>query len=523
MPIPKEILAVKRPANTVVTVYGKNKDQYGVRQRTGCKYENGKRIPITGPTIGHIVNGEYVPIPTQELLDVSSMSIELKDWASVIYCDSLFKDIMNELLAVYTKDDAEKIYCISILRVCEPGIKNSGLKEAYESSFLSELYPKVALSKNTVSTFLNNLGKAASHIVTFMKNRAATVAIDHHLLIDGTLKSNESIVNSLSNFSRKARIKGSRDISVLFAFDLEKMEPICSKCFPGNMLDSTAYEEFLTENNITSGLVVGDKGFPESAAHVYFTNNPNLHYLNPIKRNSKVIKRHNMLEFTGILLGYEGITYRKEKCVGTDKWLYSYRDSYQAAQEEKDWLSKVKANNTYDLETLKKRQETFGTIVLESDLDLTAEEVYKAYEKRWEIELVMRYYKSACEFDETRVHDDYSVIGSEFCDFLSTVLTFRLINSFDKANLLEKNTYKKLLSTLIRAKKIKIDGEWKLIKMNPSQIIILEEIGLLPKEEVEKQENKKGRPIGESAVERPTHLVKRKPGRPAGSKNKNKQ
>ena len=59
--------------------------------------------------------------------------------------------------------------------------------------------------------------------------------------------------------------------------------------------------------------------------------------------------------------------------------------------------------------------------------------------------------------------------------------------------------------------------------MNSSQIIILEEIGLLPKEEIERQENKKERPIGESAIEKPTYLVKRKPGRPAGSKNKNKQ
>ncbi len=55
-----------------------------------------------------------------------------------------------------------KIYCISILRVCEPGIKNYELKEAYETGFLSELYPGVALSKNTVSTFLNDLGKTVS-------------------------------------------------------------------------------------------------------------------------------------------------------------------------------------------------------------------------------------------------------------------------------------------------------------------------------------------------------------------------
>ena len=137
-----------------------------------------------------------------------------------------------------------------------------------------------------------------------------------------------------------------------------------------------------------------------------------------------------MLDFTGILPGYEGITFRKEKCSGTDKWLYSFRDSYKASKEERDWLRRAKKNKTYSLEALRQRQQTFGTIVLECDLDLPAETAYKAYEKRWEIEIVMRFYKSACEFDETRVQDDYSVIGSEFCDFLSTVLTFRLIKAF---------------------------------------------------------------------------------------------
>jgi hypothetical protein len=52
----------------------------------------------------------------------------------------------------------------------------------------------------------------------------------------------------------------------------------------------------------------------------------------------------------------------------------------------------------------------------------------------------MRYYKSALEFDETQVHDDYSVMGSEFCDFLSTVLTFRLNRRFDEVKILEKYT-----------------------------------------------------------------------------------
>lgn len=146
------------------------------------------------------------------------------------------------------------------------------------------------------------------------------------------------------------------------------------------MLDATAYGAFITENRITKGIIVGDKGFSKSAAHEYFAANDDLHYLNPVKRDSKLIGRHYMLGFTGILPGYEGITFRKEKCVRTDKWLYSFRDSYKASKEEHDGLHRAEKSKTYTLETLREKQQTFGTIVLECDLDLPAKTAYKAYE-----------------------------------------------------------------------------------------------------------------------------------------------
>jgi len=193
-----------------------------------------------------------------------------------------------------------------------------------------------------------------------MRNRAARVGMDHHVLIDGTLKSNESRVNSLSDFSRKARTKGTRDISVLYAFDLEAMEPVCSKCFPGNMLDVTAYSEFISENHITKGIVVADKGFPQSAARKHFADNPDLHYLNPLKRDSKIASELHMLEFTGLLSGFEGITYRKEKA-SDGRWLYSFRDADRAAKEERDWLRRSEKKNDYRLVELQKARAVFGT------------------------------------------------------------------------------------------------------------------------------------------------------------------
>ena len=87
MPIPKEILDVERPKNTVVIVYGKNKNLYAVRQRIGCKNINGRHVPVNGPTIGHIVNGVYVPNDTNTNSNVSSGAVDLKEWAEIELCD----------------------------------------------------------------------------------------------------------------------------------------------------------------------------------------------------------------------------------------------------------------------------------------------------------------------------------------------------------------------------------------------------------------------------------------------------
>lgn len=491
MPIPKSILSVQRPTNTIVIAYGKDKNKYAVRKRIGCRYVNGRSLPVNGPTIGHIVDGAYVPM--EDTAAVASQSPDMKDWANVVYCDNQFQDILEELLEVYARRDALKIYCIAILRVCYPGIKDNELKNAYDESYLSEIYPGVALSKNTVSDFFYDLGRTYSRIILFMQNRARAINLDHHILIDGTLKSNESEVNTLSNFSRKARTKGTRDISVLFAFDLEEKEPVCSACYPGNMIDATSYEDFVVSNKITKGMLVGDKGFPFSKAQHLFEQNKELHYMNPLKRNAKVIETYKMYDYDGILKTDSNITYKKAQ-MKNGKYLYSFRNSRKAGKEEKDYLVRQQKDGSYSDEVFKQKQLEFGTIVLESDVDMDAETAYKAYSSRWEIELVMRYYKQSCELDETREHADYSVHGSELCSFLASLLTFRLINSFDKVKLLDNMTFNKVMDVLERAKKVKLPGQdWQLIKIVQTQINILKELGLLPKEPV-LPKRKRGRP-----------------------------
>ncbi|MCR5812898.1 MAG: transposase, partial [Desulfovibrio sp.] len=283
MAVPEEIRAVERPKNTIVAPYGKNGNLYAVRERVGCRYVQGRRIPVTGKTIGHIIEGKFVPSDASEApKPVSQAPVDLKDWANVTLCCNISTNLLEELLAIYDKDDAYKLYCSSILRVCYPGVKDSELKDVYEECFLSEKFTNVALSKNTISKFWNDLGRAYSRICKFMDTRVLKVEKNHHLIIDGTLKTNKSSVNTLSDYSRKSKLKGSKDISILYAYDLEAEEPICSKCYPGNMIDATSYESFIDENNITKGIIVADRGFPSSCAKEKFSSNKDLHFVNAL-------------------------------------------------------------------------------------------------------------------------------------------------------------------------------------------------------------------------------------------------
>ena len=495
MAIPGEILAVKRPRNTFVVAYGKDRNLYAVRKYVGCRREGKRNIPVKGPTIGHIRDGRYIPTAEDPaFMPKPPPSVDIRDWANAELCHACFGDVLADLGAEYPPDMALKIWCAAALRVCHPGVCDYELKEMYDGSFLSELHPGAALSKNTVSELHKDVGKSFSRIVRFMRKRAERIAPDASILLDGTLKSNESKVYSLSDFSRKAKTKGTRDISVLYAFDLDRMEPVCSKCYPGNMLDVTAYEDFVRECGVTRGVLVCDKGFPASACAGHRAENPGLHYLNPIKRNATFIRTHDMLSFEGVLPDRDGISYRKARVAGKDKWLYSFRDAARAAAEERAWLAKAKRDEKYDHAEYEQARKSFGTIVLECDLDLPPATVYRMYEERWEIEIVMRYYKSACEFDETRVQNDYSVIGSEFCDFLATLLTFRLLKRFDRAGLLKKYTYRRILALLRRAKKVRVDGgEWRLVKVNPSVEDMLRSLGILPQTGVV-EKRKPGRP-----------------------------
>jgi hypothetical protein len=77
--------------------------------------------------------------------------------------------------------------------------------------------------------------------------------------------------------------------------------------------------------------------------------------------------------------------------------------------------------------------------------------VYQCYDDRWLLELVFKRYKSDECLNQTNVQGDFSLIGSEFINFISTVATCRMIRKARTAGLLEKMSYGDMMDDLSSA------------------------------------------------------------------------
>ena len=515
MAVPEEIRSVKRPINTVVIDTGGNSVyRYPVRERSRTVYvAGGNPSPRNGKVIGHIIDGQFVPVKQKS----SYQGPDMLSYGGAALAKLVSDDLLSELLQVYPAKEAYTMMSIASLRVIKPNIAGNRYSTHYQRTFVSQYYPGASLSKNSIKDLMERIGMDGARRKEFFRKRLSQVSKDHHIAIDGTLKEDNSTENDLSAFSRKARVKGCKDISILYAYDIEQMEPLCCEVFPGNSIDASSYQAFIRNNNITQGIIIDDKGFPPSKIEEELRQHPDLHFLTPIKRNDKRIANNDMLNFHGVLTGIDKHVLYCKKQIKGGRYLYAFKEISLAGAEEHAFIEKARSGNPFDLEKYTKKKDTFGVIVFESDMDMDPRTTYLCYDDRWLLELVFRAYKNDECLDETRVQNDFTVIGSEFINFLSTVITCRIIRKAVQLDLLKDMSYKELMEDLNSAWRIvdapsparSDDGCW----VHTLEIVFeeLEKLGLsipVPKPEPKKRG-------------RPAKPKEDKPKRPRGRPRKN--
>jgi len=521
MAVPESIRKVERPVNTIVDDNGRDGPlRYAVRERASTKYvPGGNPQPSNGRVIGHIIDDKFVPKAEETAAD----GPEMLSYGSAALVRSVTRDIFSDLLGIYPAQDAFAIMSIATLRVIRPSIAASRMSTHYKRTFVCVDYPGAALSQNSICTFLQRLGQDGGKRRQFYQKRMESAAESHHIAIDGTLKQDSSTVNDLSAFSHKARMKGYKEISVLYAYDIELMEPICAEIFPGNSIDASSYPAFIRNNDIRKGIIVADKGFPPSKIGDLLKERPELHFLTPIKRNDKRIADNSMLAFEEVLEGIIDTRVVCKKCaIAGGRFLYSFKDAKRAAAEEAGYLASAEKNHSFSPAEYARKRETFGVIVFESDQDLPAKTIYLCYDDRWMLELVFARYKNDECLDKTSVQGDFSLIGSEFINFISTVATCRILRKARAADQLSGMSYGELMEDLSSAWRMKDapeppssdDGYW----VHTLKYVFgeLETLGLSvpPQKPAPK---KRGRPKKNPAVQKP----KKPRGRPRKNPTEN--
>ena len=511
MAVPEDIRRVERPKGTVV---GDGRDGvYPVREKLASKSwvdEDGKRHRPSknGRVVGHIIGGRYVPV-SPKVDTVSVCDVDIKDWGEYCLCDSLNKDLLKDLRAVYEEEDAIKLYVMASMRALRRGLSDRLMMRTYQESFISETYPGLNLSKNNVCTFLRNVGRAYNHTLRFMRNRVSSCGADDRLIIDGSIKQDHSRINSMSAVSRKTCHTKHRDMSIMYCYGMRSREPLCCKAYPGNMIDLRAVSDFISENKITEGILIMDKGFPIESVESEIRKHKGLHFLLPMKRDRPEIKKYSMLAFDSCLPDARGISCKKTGAVwnGHKVWFYSFRDPQIAKDEEILYLN-GKGPSEVDAKELASMRKMFGTLVFISDLNLECKEVDMIYNERWMIELMFRFERDILEMDDTREHSDYTVIASEFLDYLAAIMTARIYKYLDSKTLLEKCTYGDVMHRLERFKMVRStdDGKWRMNRTALTDAEFASETGILIKPVIPQEVKKRGRPKGS----KDTHPRKRR-------------
>lgn len=512
MAVPESIRKVERPVNTIVEDSGRNtKYRYAVRQRGEIVYEKGKNPkPKNGKVIGHIIDGVFVP-----RAEKTAEKPDMFSYGAAAFAYSFSENLYHDLLAVYPIRDAVEIIAVAMLKVIKPRIACNRYSTEYDRTFVSVFYPGCAMSKNSICDFYKRIGMDTEKRRAFHEKRLASVCKEHHIAIDGTLRQDNSSVNDFSSYSRKARVKGTRDISILYAFDTDTSEPLCSEVFPGNNIDAVSVTSFLKDNSIQRGIIVADKGFPLKNIQNELDKNSELHYILPLKRDSKLIRKHDALSWNNTIHCGDRALLCHKTMINEKQYLYAFKDTYRAGKEDMGFVENAIKKESFDHEKYFKQKDSFGTIVFISDLDLSEKEVYKIYAERWMLELMFAQYKGDEGLNTTNVQGDFSVIGEEFVNFIATILTSRMTKKADEAGLLNTMSYGELMEDLSSAWR-NVKGEITCPKDNDKYWIhtlpsVMEELVKLDLATCTKEKRKPGRPRKEKPV---SDAPKRPRGRP---------
>ena len=244
-------------------------------------------------------------------------------------------------------------------------------------------------------------------------------------------------------------------------YDINTSMPLTSRIYSGGTLDKISVKDLVQRNEFKKVLYIVDRGFYSNDNIKLFSKDGNK-YIIPLSPNLKVYKKAvNDLIFTNEFV-YEKNQKRtvveyKEMDID-NKRVCVFRDKNQNTLDRADYLKNLEGGKKgFSKENFDKIKEYFGMIVLETNLKISAEEVYSYYKRRWKIGTFYNFFKNKINFESLSESDYYQLQGLSFVMLITGLI-------YAEMKEVMKNIKAKTLDDiLIKSRFLKVhksNGEW---------------------------------------------------------------
>ena len=462
--VPENIRALKPKGTMVKAIHGKYYvyEYFHVKENDKWKTKMGKLIGSIDPTLG------YVPNDSIEKDEITTV-----DFGEYFLSYSLSKNVLDDLKQVFNAKDAYTIYFLSLIHFVNGFTYIKNVNPLYKQSYLSVKYDSLSFGEKTISSLYDSLGRKQNKVNEF--ENLMIEKSSKELAFDGHCIRSSSDDNELSEPGNKANVFKDDQINVLMAYDINTSRPVLSRVYCGGTLDKISVKDLIERKNLHSILFIVDKGFYSKENIDLFSSNDN-HYIIPLYSNHKKYKQITSSNKMEGLFVFERskrrstVEYHEETI--NDRTIIFYRDLSQNALESTDYLSKVEEGK-YTMESYLEKKESFGTIVLESNLNESAEEIYRLYKKRWMIETFYDYYKNRLDVNSLHLNDYYKTQGLSFIMLITSLIYSEFTKNIKKEKIKES-----VQSILINSRFLKLHkdskGKWRVEKINQKHLKIFQ-------------------------------------------------
>jgi transposase len=445
------------------------KVEYKLKSKWDPKRRKAKKV--SGDYVGKVtLNGI---IPKKKRVDVAAPVFAL-EYGATEFVSALAGDVLNTLKNHFDNNIAERIFVSAMLRLishcpfCRVG-------DHYETSWMSKLFPNLALAPASISGLLHTVGGDRTACAAFMRQ---TMGTSPYYLIDGTrtVSASDGILRAAPGRSKTKGFLPQLNQIYIMAVSEYGGAPVFYRNVTGNIPDVTALRLTLEDAKIQDATFIGDTGFG-SSANFKLLSESRLNYIVPLKRNTSQVELEN-IAFTDVF------TYHHRTI-----WAYSerkngyricvFRDEKLRSNEMTDFVGRAEKSNATvaakksfvpgkdvlrDISSeAKGKSAEFGVIVIRTSImDATLQKIYESYKLRWEIEQLFDTMRNICDIDASYMHDDAGFEGWSFIGHVTLMVGCRALSLLKEKKLSKQWSLAGTLDHLSRIYAVQIADEWKV-------------------------------------------------------------